>query len=276
VACSHAPAPAPSPTPPSTRASYDLPGDGNGALWDERERALYITDDTHGQLVRWTDARGFEPVATVASSDKLALGGIVRLDDGRFVVASFGFGKSGGAFVIAGATATAVPDMEPTRRRIGMARTPDGTIYDAYFVVGADKQHVGGVARLDPSGREEPLAVTGLEKPVGIAATATTLYIADQLRRTIVSYDLATTATAPFASDLPAVDLLAVLPGGDLVTGGKRGEVYRIDARGHATTLASGFEQVRGVAYDPAGARLFVVEHGANGRHRLHALPLAP
>ena len=35
----------------------------------------------------------------------------------------------------------------------------------------------------------------------------------------------------------------------------------------------AGFDQVRGVAYDPAGHRLFFVEHGKAG-HALHVLAL--
>jgi sugar lactone lactonase YvrE len=270
LGCSHA-----EPRPAPTAATYDLPGDGNGAYWDADEHALYLTDDTHAQIVRWTEARGFEPAGSFTPGAQ-GLGGLVRTRDGAFVVTSFGMGKQGGVLVLSASGATAVANLDVTRRRIGITRAPDGTLYDAYFVVEPDKKHVGGVAKLDTAGgKEEPLTIPGLEKAVGVAATATTLYVSDQEQRAILAYDLASAAVTVAAKDLPSVDMLALLPNGDLVTGGKRGEVYRIDPHGGTKTIASGFSQVRGVAYDAAGARLFVVEHGANGHHVLHVLPLA-
>jgi sugar lactone lactonase YvrE len=276
--CGHAAEPSRTPSPPApssstARVSYDLPGDGNGATWDDTEHVLYITDDTHEQIVRWSDARGFETVGAFAGT-KLGLGGLVRLGDGSFVTTSFGFGKEGGVLVMRDGHATAVPGLDPVRRRIGLARAPDGVLYDAYFVVRPDKKHTGGVARLDLAGHEDAIAVPDLQKAVGVAATATTLFISDQQRSAIVAYNLATGAATTLAADVPSVDLLALLPNGDLVTGGKRGAVYRIDKSGHAQTIADGFEQVRGVAFDAAGSRLFVIEHGANDRHRLHVVPM--
>jgi sugar lactone lactonase YvrE len=277
IGCGHAEQPIarpPTTAPAPARATYDLPGDGNGAYWDDREHALYITDDTHAQIVRWTDAGRFEPVGSFAG-EKLGLGGLVRRGDGSFVTTSFGFGKTGGVFVLSDGAATSVPGLDPERRRIGIAQAPDGTLYDAYFVVGPDKKHAGGVARLDLAGHEAPIAVPDLQKTVGVAVDATTLFVSDQERRVIVKYDLASGEVAILASDLPSVDMLALLPDGALVTGGKRGQVYRIDRSGRVHTLAEGFEQVRGVAYDTAAARLFVIEHRSNGASRLHVVPIA-
>jgi hypothetical protein len=73
---------------------------------------------------------------------------------------------------------------------------------------------------------------------------------------------------------LPSVDLLTALPDGSLVTGGRTGVVTRIAPDGTQSQIASGFEQVRGTAYDAAGHRLFVVEHSKSGHHILHVLPL--
>ena len=43
---------------------------------------------------------------------------------------------------------------------------------------------------------------------------------------------------------------------------------------GTQSQIATGFEQVRGTAYDSAGHRLFVVEHAKSGPPTLHVLPL--
>jgi glucose/arabinose dehydrogenase len=50
-------------------------------------------------------------------------------------------------------------------------------------------------------------------------------------------------------------------PGDSIFTGGKDGAVHRIDAEGHVSVFASGFGEVRGIAYDPSGRRLFLVDH---------------
>src|SRR5262249_1891638 len=153
----------------------------------------------------------------------------------------------------------AVPKLDPLRRRIGIARAPNDVVYVAYFVVGPDKKHTGGVARLDLAAGETDLEIPDLAKPVGIVATAPHLYIADQMKSAISSSSLADHAVATVAKDLPGADLLTRLPGGDFITGGKDGSVYRIDKTGAATAIKTGYAQVRGTAYDPATKRLFVI-----------------
>lgn len=257
------------------RSAVDLPGDANGIYWDAAKRTLYVTDDTHDQIAAWTDAGGFRAIGSLPAAPKVGLGGLVELSDGRFVTTSFGFGTEGGVFTLADGKPAVVSGLDPARRRIGLAVDRDGVLYDAYFVVHPGSKHAGGIARLDLAGHETDLALPDLVKPVGVAVDATTLYISDQERATITAYVLATGAQSTFAKDLPSVDLLTLLPGGDLITGGKRGEVYRIGRDGKVATIAKGFEQVRGTAYDATGGRLFVVEHSAaTSRHRLHILPL--
>jgi hypothetical protein len=65
-----------------------------------------------------------------------------------------------------------------------------------------------------------------------------------------------------------------VLPDGSFVTGGRAGSIIEITRGGTQHPLATGFDQVRGTAYDAAGKRLFVVEHGKT-KHVLHILSLA-
>lgn len=59
------------------------------------------------------------------------------------------------------------------------------------------------------------------------------------------------------------------------LTGGAA-EVLRITRTGEVSTLFSGFEQVRGLAYDPRLQRLFIVEHSLTPGtpDRLHIRPL--
>jgi hypothetical protein len=252
----------------------DLPGDGNGAYWDAASRTLYLTDDTHDRLVAWTDDAGFQTVGTFPATTKVGLGGLARLPDGRFVTTSFGFGSEGAVFSLASDRGVAMPGLDRMRRRVAITRAPDGALYDAFFTVLPGSKHAGGVARLELAGGERDLDVPGLAKPVGLAATATTLYIGDQEAETVLAYDFTTRKVAVVARGV-GVDQLTLLPDGDLVTGGRRGTVSRIARSGRVTTVAAGFEQVRGTAYDSERHRLFVVEHSAaSSHHRLHIVPL--
>ena len=263
----HEQAPVVKPPAPDRRA-IELPGDANGALWDGA--TLFVTDNTHGQIVRWTDAGGFTPFGA-AVPGKTAFGGLVRIGD-DIVTTSFGFGKDGTVLVV-GANPRAVAKLDPARRRIGIARAPDGILYDVYFIAGNGK-HAGGLAKLDLDTGETDLAAD-LAKPVGVAATADTIYVSDQDDNTIVAFERTTLARRVVAH-VPGVDLLTLLPDGDLVTGGKTGAVYRVrPSTGAVTTIASDFTQVRGTAYDAAGKRLFVVEHSvATAAHHVHVVPL--
>jgi hypothetical protein len=270
-----APPPAPHVAAPGpARQDLDLPGDANGLYWDAGEHTLYFTDATHDTLAAWTDAKGFSEVTQLPPGPKIELGGLTRLADGTFLVTSFGFGTDGTVFAVSSShQASAIPKLDKARRRIGVARAPDGAIYVAYFVVDGH-QHTGGVAKLDLQAGETDVVTKGLSKAVGIAANATGVYVSDQETNTI--YTVQAGDVKPLATGLPSADLLTVLPDGSLVTGGKTGAVTRIAPDGKQTTIASGFEQVRGTAYDPAGHRLFVVEHSkATSNHKLHILPLA-
>jgi hypothetical protein len=61
---------------------------------------------------------------------------------------------------------------------------------------------------------------------------------------------------------------------GDLMTGGTG--VHRITLAGVVTTPFTGFESVRGIAYDPMLKRLFIIEHSATVgvKDKLHVRPL--
>ena len=51
-------------------------------------------------------------------------------------------------------------------------------------------------------------------------------------------------------------------PSGALVTGTRTGALLYVAGGSAVAVIASSFDQVRGVAYDAAGKRLFVIDHG--------------
>ena len=263
-------------TTPRTNTSVriELPGDATGVAWDPGA-GLVVTDDTHHGLAR-LDGERWQRLAAFPQVAHPGLGGLVYLADGRYVTPSFGFGSDGTVFVVtADGAARALPDLDSARRRTAIARGDDGTLYVGYFIVTPGSPPAGGIARLDLAGKETDM-IGGLGKPVGIAVGHDTLYVADEDRGDLRAYGLADPAhTGRRIAELPGAHLLTLLPNGDLVTGGKRGAVYRVTPRGDVKIIADGFEQVRGTAYDPAGKRLFVVEHSAaSSHHTLHILAI--
>jgi hypothetical protein len=61
---------------------------------------------------------------------------------------------------------------------------------------------------------------------------------------------------------------------GALPTCGDNG-AHRVTPAGEVSTIFTGFEQVRGLAYDPALKRLFIIEHSATAGvpDKLHVRP---
>lgn len=256
-----------------------LAGAANALCWDAATSTLYLTDSNADSLLRWTDAGGLDTVGALpAGSAGISLGGIVKRGDGTVLVASFGFGTQGTVFAMAGdATATALTGLDPARRRIGLAQDPDGALYSTYFVGGRDRA-AGGVASLTIAGTTatETEIAGPFKKLVGLVATPTALYVSDQTQKVIFRISVPGFAVSQLAI-VPKVDLLAILPDGDLLTGGGP-TISRISPNGSVTTLpAPSFEQVHGLAYDPAGKRLFVVDHSATVGvpDKLHILALA-
>jgi hypothetical protein len=279
------------PDPAGERAGIPLPGDCRGAWWDAAAGSLFLTDVTHDELIRWREGEGFATVAKLPPAS--SLGGVVRTPDGRFVIASFGFGE-GAIYIVEDGRTRPLGGLDPGRRRTALALAPDGAVYAAYFEIAAGGTPRGGVSRLllaGQSGGELDLAVADLRKPVGLAATGAALYVADQHRAALHVLPLggAASGAAPGATagaagaagpaaaiirELPSPELVVALPGGELIVATRAGAVLRVPARGPAIQLAQGFGELRGLAYDAAGARLFLVEHrAAAARHLLHVLP---
>jgi len=249
------------PAVPSATA-IALPGGANALWWDAASSTLYLTDSNASALMAWSDAGGLRmDTALPASPAGVSLGGIVRRGDGTTVIASFGFGTQGGLFAVAGNEVMALTGLDPARRRVGLAQDAAGTLYSAYFVGGRGKPPAGGVAVVTIAGAAatETEIASGFHKAVGVVATPAAVFVSDQTDRSIFRIAVPGYAVTRLAS-APAVDLLAMLPGGDLLTGGGP-TISRIAQTGEVTALPGKFEQVRGLAYDAAGQRLFVVDH---------------
>ena len=115
---------------------------------------------------------------------------------------------------------------------------------------------------------------TGLLKPVGLAATKLALFATDQEASSLASYSRVDPSSAAVVThDLAEPDLMTILPNGDLAITSKTGVIYRVTPAGGPREIAHGLGQIRGAAYDPAGKRLFVIEHGGSaGPSQLHVL----
>jgi len=262
-----------------------LPGDCRGAWWDARAGSLVLTDVTHDELIEWREGAGFRTVAKLPPAS--SLGGVVRLADGRFVVSSFGFGE-GAIYVIEDGRVRPLAGLDPGRRRTALALAPDGAVYAAYFAVAPRGVPRGGVSRLglgrEGGGEVDVVTTADLRKPEGLAATEAALYVTDQHRAALymVPRDGAgagAAAVATVAPDLPEPALVAAIPGGELIAVSRAGVVFRVPAGGPAVQIARGEGEVRGVAYDPARRRLFLLEPRAGApdapRHRLRILEVA-
>lgn len=270
------------PEPAGDHGGIALPGDCRGAWWDAGERSLFVTDDTHDELVRWREGGGFTTVARLPAAS--ALGGVVRLADGRFVVSSFGFGE-GAIYVVEGSEARPLAGLDRGRRRTGLTLAPDGVVYAAYYEVAPRGAPRGGVSRLEIGPRQEigeirevDVPAARLRKPAGLAAAPASLYVTDQHPEALFAIPRDGAGGAPgsaIAPDVPGPELVVALPGGELIVVSRDGVVFRVPARGPAVQIARGDGEVHGLAYDPERARLFLLEQRAAApRHRLHILPV--
>lgn len=257
-----------------------LEGDPNGLFWDATTQTLYIADDQNHRLLKYRDGEGVSVAATLtdAPANSPNLGEVVRMQDGTLVTVRFGFGNAGAVlFVRPDGTQGAVPGLPINRRRIGLTVTKDGRLLDSYFVRN-NNVNVGSVAHITLEGTETEL-VGALQKPVGVLAVEDTLYIADQVAGKVYRSPLSNPSELTTLATIVEPDLLALGPGGALLTGTRQGTVLRISTTdGSTSALATGFQQVRGIAYDAVNRRLFAADHDddeTNGTtHFLQIIPL--
>jgi sugar lactone lactonase YvrE len=256
-----------------------LDGDPNGLFWDAAANTLYIADDNANRVLKWTDAAGlgFDADLPPAPPNSPGLGQLVRTADGTTVVPRFGGGTAGDVvFVSPAGKGGIVPKLDPVKRRLGLSLAPDGTLYDTYFV-SINGMKFGAVARLDLAGTEVDV-LPGLDKPVGVLVIGSDLFVSEQVAGRIVKAPIAAPDQVTVLAQLATPDLLCEGPMGSIFTGGKAGQVRQIGADGKVNVFATGFQEVRGVAYDAKNKRLFLSDHDGNESdgvtHKLQIVPV--
>jgi sugar lactone lactonase YvrE len=274
AACGSAsPPPSNAPSPAATvnagpnrgPATLAFEGDPNGLYWDDATQALFIADSANNRITRWTDASGFSKAAELPAAGPKGpgLGQLARMPDGSFVVARFGMGTAGDvAIVKADGSSSAIANLDKTRRRIGIAVAPDGTVFDTYFVKNGSAE-VGAVAKVAMDGTETDV-IPNLQKPVGVAVVGDSLYVSDQAQGTLFTSTLAAPSQTRAFATLPKPDAICAGAAGALFVGGADGSVRVVSSSGAVSVLATGFQSVRGVAFDKKNGRVFIADHGAH------------
>ncbi len=263
--------------------TFPLTGGANALLWDTATQALYLTDSNADALLEFTDANGVQTVGSFpAATAGVSLGDLVKRADGTILTTNFGFGTQGTLFAMASNhTSSQLTGLDAARRRIGLAQDSAGVLYETYFVSAGMGMQNGGVARVTIAGSaatETEIAgvstTAGFKKLVGLVATPTAVFVSDQTQKTIFKITIPGLVVTSVAVT-PSADLLMMMPNGDLLTGGGPA-ISRVTQAGVVTQLFAGFEQVRGLAYDPTGKRLFIIEHSATvgTPDKLHVRPL--
>lgn len=281
VGCSDAPADGPGDDAPVERGPKAIPldGDPNGMFWDAENETLYIADDQNHRILKYRDGEGVSLAVTLpdAPPNSTNLGEVVRMPDGTLVTVRFGFGTAGAVlFARPDGTTGTVPGLLTNRRRIGLTVTEDGRLYNSYFVRNSNV-NVGAIALLNLDGTEQEV-VGALEKPVGVLAVGDSLYIADQIAGKVYRSPLARPSELTTIATITEPDLLSLGPGGVLLTGTRQGTVVSINpSTGTQRVIASGFQHVRGIAYDAANRRLFLADHdGDESNGTTHFLQIVP
>lgn len=273
-ACRPSASPVAPTAPPSapSRQSLAIDGDPNGLWWSDGQ--LLVADDDHNRILVWSGSGPFTTLAELpAGSGHVGLGGLVRLPDGTIVVARLG--DVGDVVMIRpGEAPTVIAGLDPRRRRIGLAASPDSRLFATWYVRHGDARE-GGIAELNLAGGERDL-VGGLQKPVGLAVVDGALVASDQFGKRVVRVTLGDPpALVDLATGIDGPDLITTLADGTVLTGDASGYVLAIDRRGLVRQLAGGFRRIRGIAVDESGGRLFVADHGGDGdAPRIELVPL--
>lgn len=272
-------------------------GEPASVFWEATNQTLYIADNERNQLWTWTDREGLRKLATLPDplgaldAKSTLVGQLVRQPDGTLVVMRFGKpggGYGGVAFVnpTTGRMGT-VPGLEPRRKRLGLSATPTGKLVGSYFVGGGTAQ-ASAVTHLDLAKGEVDYAV-GFQKITGVLVLDTRIIVADQLADAL--FELPLEGPLPpqgqykRLATLSRPDQLAAGPDGSVFTGQFQGgpgsrtplAVRQVMRDGTVRIVAADPDITRpsGVAFDPAGRRLFVANGGnpAQCYVRVFAIP---
>lgn len=275
--------PAPVRTARGTRA-IDIDWDPSGLAWDTRERALYAADRSGNRLMRWTDRRGFQVAASlppVKGGGGSGLGGVARLSDGRTAIARATGGKGGNTMILVSEArgAELLTDLPGDRRRVGVAAGPDEILYVTSTTADKGDGPPGRVSRIDVGESTETDLVMGdLLRPVGVVVVDSVLYVSDQAEGEIIAMSLVPLGSAHSVAELKSPDMMTEGPNRSVLIASKTGAVWQLFADGRLIRLLTSRQEVRGIAYDPAGKRMFFAEHDPDPsdgvEHRLQIVPL--
>ena len=249
----------------------------NGLYWDKSASKLYLTDDASNSIQVWDGNKTFTAVATLptAPASGATLGQLTKTSSGTMYTTRFGFGTDGAIVAIPGSGVSYnLKGLDPLRRRIGITTAPDGALIDGWFIKGA----TGSVSQLtlssDGAAATEKELVSGLGKPVGVAAVGDTLYVSDQNSGNVLSYSLSQVRKTPATvnngkvlatfTTLDGIDLMTAASDGTLYFGGSGGRLFQINTKGETKVLASGWPKIIGVAFDETHRRLFAAVSAAN------------
>lgn len=282
-------------TPAAANVIPFTQGEPASLWWDAASATLFIADNEENQIWSWSDAGGLRKAATTpdttGATPAASVGQIVRLDDGRLVVMRFGRpgGGIGGIVWVdpAKGTGAEVPNLDPKRRRLGLAPGSGDELFGSYFGSAPGGGMTSTVTRVDLRAGETDYAA-GFVKIVGIARAGDTLYVSDQMADTI--YSIPAHGAVPPAGQrtvfakLPRPDQIALGPDGSLFTGQFQAApgsteplaVRQILRDGTVTVVASDPDVSRpsGVAYDPKGRRLFVANGGNPAQCFVRIVPI--
>jgi hypothetical protein len=247
----------------------------NGLYWDKGEAKLYLTDDAANNIRAWDGDKSFPQYAALptAPTSGVTLGQLTRTTDGTLYVTRFGFGTDGAVIAVPkSGAATNLTGTDATRRRIGITTAPDGALIDGWFVKGG----AGAVSQVTVTGAQatEKELITGLGKPVGLAAVNDTLLVSDQNTGNVLSFSLSKARAQALAlsdgkviatfTTLDGIDLMTSASDGTLFFGGSGGKLFKVSPSGTVSVLVSGWPKIKGVAYDETNRRLFAAVGAAD------------
>jgi hypothetical protein len=231
--------------------------DPNGLAWDPSRRVLYVADDDRPQVMVVSNGvvLAGRPLRDAGSGG----GGLAQLGDGSIACARFGTdGDSGIVRLLSDEAVRAVPGLDPSRHRLGVAAW--GDLYVAWFS-GPHGAWTGGVARVDLATGTETAVLGDLGKAVGVAILDDLLVASDQTHDSLFACHLPDCADRSLLAMIPTPDLMTA-SADELFVSSRAGNVYGVRSDGTTRTVASEVGgEPRGLAWDAEDRELFVAVH---------------
>lgn len=278
-----------------TAANIDFDPDGDGdptsLTYDETNNILWIADNKHNQVWKWTDAEGYYKYVTLpdlappdAATD---VGQVAVLADGTIVVPRFGFGIHGAIAYVNPNTQEGgeVPGTDPTKRRVGLWPASDGTsMFGTYFRAANSMDDAGTVTLVTEQGETDYAG--GFQKPVAVLVIGGQLFVSDQNRGLLYVLPTDGGAVAPYDtfSNIASPDTIVAGPNGTIISGqfrvlddGGTLQIRQISADGASVKVIFGdttFTKPKGLAYDKKNKRLFVADSNGTTIRKLRIFPL--